>query len=122
LSRGTSTKVNVGLSHRRASPSGWAIAVGHYRKRRRASVKTLPSTGRNVAGQRRRRNLRPDGLFVMMDLGIGEAAAECCFAAKLWSIWRGFQSSREPILIPGQWAVRAILSRRPSARGSINSY
>ncbi len=57
-------------------------------------------------------NLRPDGLFVMINHGIGEAAlaAELCIAARLRPIWRGFQSSSDPSLVWGNRAVPAILS------------
>ncbi len=65
-------------------------------------------------------NLRPDGLFVMVNHGIEAAAlaAELCGAAKLRSIWSDAPSSRVPAPVWGTRAVPAILScwRRADAQ------
>jgi hypothetical protein len=69
-------------------------------------------------------NLRPDGLFVMINHGIEEAAvaAELCIAARLRPIWRGFQSSLAPHSsgATGRFRLSSPVGRAPAL--SINSY
>ncbi len=57
-------------------------------------------------------NLRPEGLLVMVNHGIEEAAlaGELCTAARLLPVWRDFQSSPGSTRLWGKRAVPAILS------------